>query len=239
MLPQVAPWAEAGTTCLQTEACIVSTCSEGALGQGPACNSKNWLCLGFSWSVGPCVLSAVMGSSKPGWHVTWRPGEEWDLHAQHGCCRTQCTWAAGFMVILAVSTLHCLLWFLPCREGPSDKDVWRPLTPQTPAPRCDSEQVSSLFSLGIVLKVIDLPPPESSKTLAGKEGGSQHYLSTRYMPATSVGMLVLQSCDQVCQRSATSRLWCGVGHSCGIFLMSYFCKMGTLRPYRTHFAFFF
>lgn len=33
---------------------------------------------------GPCVLSAVVGSSKPGWHVTWRPGEERDLHAQHG-----------------------------------------------------------------------------------------------------------------------------------------------------------
>lgn len=127
MLSQVAPWAEAGTTCLQTEACIVSTCSEGALGQGPACNCKNWLCLGFSWSVGPCVLSAVVGSSKPGWHVTWRPGEERDLHAQHGCCRTQCTWAAGFMVILAVSTLHCLLWFLSCGEGPGDKDVWRSL----------------------------------------------------------------------------------------------------------------
>lgn len=125
-----------------------------------------------------------------------------------------------------------------CLNSETNKDVWRSLTPQTPALLYDSEQVSRLFSLGVVLKVMVLPPPESSKTLAGKEGGSQHYLSTHCMPAASVGMLT--SCSHVirCVGSATSRPWCGVGYSCGVFLISYCRKMGTLCPYRTHFAFF-
>lgn len=69
---------------------------------------------------------------------------------------------------------------------------------------CNSEQVSGLFSLGIVLKVTELPPPESSKTLAGKEGGSQHYLSTRCMPAASVGMLTSWSLVIRCARGQPS-----------------------------------